>query len=385
MTLEKNTNFVHVKEVINSIPRREYVQQPTPIEYMPRLTKFASISRGTKEEEKKEEEAEVESNGPQLYVKRDDKLALAGGGSKTRKLDYLIQEALDQNANVIVTCGAVQSNHCRLTASAAAREGIECYLLLEERVPGSYNPNAGGNNYIFSLLGAKQIAVPAGGIGPVQDDLVAKLKNEGNNVYVIPGGGSNKLGALGYVRCATEIIEESEMLKAEAGESAKPGLFWDYIVTCSGSGGTHTGILTGLRACGYTTPVLGVSVRFDAKTQRDRIYEQCQNCVKSFFSSCEYYAKNGGEMPKDDVVVYDNYVGEGYSLYTHEMASAIENFARMESIILDPVYTGKAAAGLLDMVRRDMFTKDQRVLFIHTGGEPSIYHYQPLPRNNIIG
>lgn len=366
-----NTKFQNVKvgivnEIISNIPKRGYVSQSpsTPVELMPRLS--SKLANGTE--------------GPTLYVKRDDMLPLAGGGSKTRKLDYLVQEAIDQGADVLITCGAVQSNHCRLTASAAAREGLECYILLEERVPGSYDPSAGGNNYVFALLGAKQIPVPAGGIAPVQDELIQKLEAEGKKVYVIPGGGSNATGALGYVECAMELIEESDKLKEEAGEMEQPGLFWDAIVTCSGSGGTHTGLLTGLRACGYDTPVLGMSVRFDSETQANRIHEQCQNCVQKYFSSCAYFANHGGNMPKQDVIVHDNYVGEGYSLYTREMAEALESFARLESIILDPVYTGKAAAGLVDLVRTGKFVKGQRILFLHTGGAPSTYHYMPLPK-----
>jgi D-cysteine desulfhydrase len=355
-----------VKGIINNVPRCGYVQQssPTAIEYMPRLSKFVNGE---------------ENEGPKLYVKRDDSLPLAGGGSKTRKLDYLVREAIEQGADVLITCGAVQSNHCRLTASAAAREGLECYILLEERVPGSYKKDAGGNNYIFALLGAKQIPVPLGGIEPAQEQLVKELEASGKKVYVIPGGGSNALGALGYARCATELIEQSDLFKVNAGEPNKAGLFWDAIVLCSGSGGTHTGILTGLRACGYTTPVLGMSVRFDSKKQADRIHEQCQTCVDTFFSDCEYYSKNGGKVPIEDVIINDNYVGEGYSLPTNEMAIAVEKFARLESIILDPVYTGKAAAGLLDIARNGRFTKDQHILFLHTGGAPSTYHYQPLP------
>ncbi len=188
---------------------------------------------------------------------------------------------------------------------------------------------------------------------------------------------------MGYVQCAIEIIEESESLKAKHGETNKPGLFWDTVVTCSGSGGTHTGLLTGLRACGYTTPVIGISVRFDSQKQGERIHTQFQNCVNEYFgNSCEYFKKNDGLMPVEDVVIKDDYVGGGYSIYTEEMAEAVQSFARLESILLDPVYTGKTAAGLIDFVRKGQFTKDQRVLFIHTGGAPSTFHYQPLPPQN---
>lgn len=181
-----NKKVAIVKDILNTVPRRGYVEEPTPIEVMPRLSKSLMSEEGAGQEN--------DQDGPMLYVKRDDMLPLAGGGSKTRKLDYLIQEAIDQGADVLITCGAVQSNHCRLTASAAAREGLECYVLLEERIPGSYKPDAGGNNYVFELLGAKQIPVPAGGIEPVQSELVKKLEADGKKCYIIPGGGSNAQG-----------------------------------------------------------------------------------------------------------------------------------------------------------------------------------------------
>lgn len=296
--------------------------------------------------------------------------------SVLRRIDFLVQEALDQGADVLVTSGAVQSNHCRLTASAAAREGMECYVILEERIPGSYNPKAGGNNYAFALLGAEQIHAPLGGVAPIQDDLVAQLKAEGKKPYVIPGGGSNEMGALGYCVAAAEIIDQSQALKEANGEEEKPGLFWDGIVTCSGSGGTHTGILTGLRAAGIDTPVIGISVRFDAETQGNRIRGQVEACIDKYFADCDAFADGLG---KDEVIIHDSHVGEGYSLPTKDMANAIQNFARLESIILDPVYTGKGAAGLLAVASDGSYGQNQRILFIHTGGAPSLYHYQTLP------
>eukprot|EP00562_Extubocellulus_spinifer_P034932 CAMPEP_0178699474 /NCGR_PEP_ID=MMETSP0699-20121125/11092_1 /TAXON_ID=265572 /ORGANISM="Extubocellulus spinifer, Strain CCMP396" /LENGTH=431 /DNA_ID=CAMNT_0020345609 /DNA_START=8 /DNA_END=1303 /DNA_ORIENTATION=+ len=386
-TSEDFPALLRLKDTLAAIPSRGYVSSkaPTPVEHMPRLAKLCG--------------------GPELYVKRDDLLPLAGGGSKTRNnitcfvwrelvsnselllsficpyylfflhiADYLVEEAIESGADVLVTSGAVQSNHCRLTASAAAREGMECYIILEERIPGSYDPSAGGNNYAFSLLGAKQIHAPLGGVGPIQDDLIAKLKEEGKKPYVIPGGGSNQLGAVGYVRAAAELIEQSEILKDEAGESNKPGLFWDAIVTCSGSGGTHTGLLTGLRAAGVDTPVFGISVRFDADQQGDRIRQQVQACIDKYFSDFDTVA----DGIDDDVLIIDKHVGPGYSLPTDEMAESIQSFARLESIILDPVYTGKGAAGFLSLARSGKFDQEQRLLFIHTGGAPSLYHYQTL-------
>jgi len=294
-TSEDFPALLRLKDTLAAIPSRGYVSSkaPTPVEHMPRLAKLCG--------------------GPELYVKRDDLLPLAGGGSKTRKLDYLVEEAIESGADVLVTSGAVQSNHCRLTASAAAREGMECYIILEERIPGSYDPSAGGNNYAFSLLGAKQIHAPLGGVGPIQDDLIAKLKEEGKKPYVIPGGGSNQLGAVGYVRAAAELIEQSEILKDEAGESNKPGLFWDAIVTCSGSGGTHTGLLTGLRAAGVDTPVFGISVRFDADQQGDRIRQQVQACIDKYFSDFDTVA----DGIDDDVLIIDEHARWTWILFAH--------------------------------------------------------------------
>lgn len=350
-----------VKHIIDSVPRRGYVKKEsqTPVEFMPNLSNLCG-------------------NEPSLYVKRDDLLPLAGGGSKTRKLDFLIQEALDQGADTVITSGAVQSNHCRLTASAAAREGLECHLILEERVPQSYDPGAGGNNYIFSLLGAKTTVVQLGGTEMAQHKLVEQLEANGKKIYIIPGGGSNSLGALGYVECAIELIEESDRLKRNSNFiGGTSDLFWDAIVCCSGSGGTHAGLLTGLRACGIHTPVVGISVRFNSIVQRKKIHDLCQTCVDSYFSNI--FVETAGLFPKEDVVVDDNYIGGGYSIPSEEMAEAVQKFARLESILLDPVYTGKGAAGFLAIAKSGKFSKDQRLLFIHTGGAPSTFHYRPLP------
>ena len=327
------------RATLDAHPTRGYVSAETPIEPMPRLT--AELG------------GEVE-----LFVKRDDLLPLAGGGSKTRKLDYLVQQAIDAKHDTIVTCGAVQSNHCRLTASAAAREGLECHLVLEERVLGSYDPSAGGNNYAFALLGAHTSVVPLGGVDAAVAALLERLRADGKSPFFIPGGGSNAVGALGYAQAALSIVEHARA-------DRRP---FDAIVLCSGSGGTHSGMLAGLRACGDTTPVYGISVRFDAAKQKARIEEQYTACAALF----------GNAAPATDVLIDDRHVGPGYSLPTDGMREAVGLFARREGILLDPVYTGKGAAGLLALVRDGTLKPGQRVLFLHTGGAPSLYHYQPL-------
>lgn len=339
------------------VPRRVYSQSPTPIEAMPRLSERVCA-------------------GVAVSVKRDDLLPLAGGGSKTRKLEFLMQEAADAGADVIVTCGAVQSNHCRLTASAAAMEGLRCVLILEERVPGSYAADAGGNNYAFELLGAETIVVADGGIPDAQAALVARLTADGCRPYVIPGGGSNPLGSLGYVRCAEEILGWRGGARAHG---------FDAIVACSGSGGTHAGLVAGLRAAGDATPVHGISVRFEAKKQHARILPLARGtCAKLLEASgaCADAARAEARAEElisaDDIIIHDEYVGPGYSKYTPAMAEAVAAFARHEGILLDPVYTGKGAAGLIDLCRRGAFAPGAKVLFLHTGGAPSLFHYKPL-------
>ncbi|KAG8465520.1 hypothetical protein KFE25_002827 [Diacronema lutheri] len=331
-----------VQRALDAIPRRRYVKQATPIERLDNLSALLG--------------------GAEMFVKRDDLLPLAGGGSKTRKLEYLVQAAIDAGADTLVTCGAVQSNHCRLTASAAARERLGCHLILEERVAGSYDPAAGGNNYTFGLLGATTAVVPAGGVPEEEARAMATLRAAGKRPFWIAGGGSTELGSLGYARAALEVV-------AHAREHGP----FDAIVLCSGSGGTHAGMLAGLRAAGDRTPVVGISTRAAAPAQAAKILALARDTVSKLGLGG---AGAGAVVGERDVVVLDEFVGPGYSLPTAEMAEAIELFAREESIFLDPVYTGKAAAGLIDLVRSGELGAGKRVLFLHTGGAPSLFHYQ---------
>lgn len=320
-----------LRGLLDSFPRRAYIRHTTPIDFLPRLSQ--------------------EHGGLEIFVKRDDLLPLAGGGSKTRKLEYVVADALARGADTLVTCGAVQSNHCRLTASAAALEGLGCHLVLEQRVPGSYVPTAGGNNYAFQLLGATVSVVDQGGVPAAADAVVEELKGTGRTPYWIVGGASNPLGALGYARCALEVLDSHEA--------------FDAIIVASGSGGTHAGILAGLRAAGDRTAVHGISVRFDAATQTQRIFDLYRATA----------AHLGVAASPEDVLVHDDFVGPGYSRPTPEMEEAVKLFARKEGVLLDPVYTGKAAAGMLGLIRRGVLKG--RVLFIHTGGSPALFHYQP--------
>lgn len=327
---------------LNRFPRRRYTTGPTPLEPLTRLSEHLG--------------------GPELWIKRDDLLGLAAGGNKTRKLEFLVGAALAEGADTLITTGAVQSNHCRLTLAAAVHEGLACRLVLEERVPGSYKEGATGNNFLYHLLGAEKLTPVAGGT-----DLAAAMQREaeevaadGRSAYVIPGGGSNPLGALGYVACAQELLAQADEM----------GLVFDALVTASGSGGTHAGIVAGLTAASSGIPVTGISVRAERPPQEAKILDLARRTAELGGSSVPVTAA--------DVVVHDAYVGAGYSLPTDAMVEAVRLFARLEGILLDPVYTGKAAAGLIDLVRRGRFERDERVVFLHTGGAPALYAYQDV-------
>jgi D-cysteine desulfhydrase len=320
------------------IPRRRYTSGPTPLEFLPRLSEHLG--------------------GPRIYIKRDDLLGLAAGGNKTRKLEFLMADALARNCDTVITTGAVQSNHCRLTLAAAVREGLRCRLVLEERVEGSYDAEAVGNNLLFRLLGADQITVVPGGtdLNAAMQEVADEVAADGGKPYVIPGGGSNALGALGYVACAEEIL-------AQAFEMSIP---IDHIVCASGSGGTHAGLAAGLFANHSGIDLTGISVRADRETQETKLRDLA-NATAALAAA--------GPIPDEAIGVRDDFVGPGYSLPTDEMTAAIQMFARTEGILLDPVYTGKAAAGLIALVREGAFAADRNVLFVHTGGSPALHAY----------
>jgi D-cysteine desulfhydrase len=302
-----------------------------------------------------------ELGGANLFVKRDDLLGLTAGGNKTRKLEFLLADALAQGADTLITTGAVQSNHCRLTLAAAVKEGLKCRLVLEERVPDSYDPNASGNNFLFKLLGVEDITVvPLGtDLAAAMQDVAADLEKQGRKGYIIPGGGSNPLGALGYVSCAEELLQQTFDM----------GLKLDAIVTSSGSGGTHAGMVVGMHGNNSHIPVTGISVRRPKDVQEGNIHK---------LASATAELLGLPDVPREHVTVFDDYVGEGYSLPTESMIEAVTMLAQLEGILLDPVYTGKTMAGMIDLVRKGHFGKDDNVLFLHTGGSPALYAYQAI-------
>lgn len=325
---------------LTKFPRRRYTAGPTPIERVPRF----SAALG----------------GPNIYIKRDDLLGLTAGGNKTRKLEFLVAEALAQGADTLITCGAIQSNHCRLTLAAAVKEELKCRLVLEERVPGSYHPQASGNNFLYNLLGVEQVkVVPAG--APLLEEMAAvagELAVAGRKGYVIPSGGSNPLGALGYVACAQEILAQTFEL----------GLDIQTIICASGSAGTQAGLVTGIQGCNMNVPVLGINVSRAKQTQEALVYGLVQATAE--------YAGLSSPVPREAVTCCGDYVGPGYALPTPGMAEAVRLLARTEGILLDPVYTGKAMAGLIDLVRKGYFERDSNILFVHTGGSPALYVYE---------
>ena len=326
---------------LGKFPRRIYSHGPTPIEKLPQL----SAALG----------------GPTIYAKRDDLLGLTSGGNKTRKLEFLVADALAQGADTLITCGAVQSNHCRLTLAAAVKEGLKCRLVLEERVPGSYNPLSSGNNFLFRLLGVEEIKVVPGGSNMLEamQAMAADVTSSGRKPYIIPGGGSNAIGATGYVQCVQELQQQM----------FEQGLDFDYLVVPSGSGGTHAGVLVGVYGNKLNIPVIGVSVSRKKDLQTDLIY----NLVKTTAAHV-----GSAVPPRETVIVYDEYVGAGYSRPTPGMIEAVQLLAQTEGILLDPVYTGKEMAGLIDLVRTGYFKPTDKVLFLHTGGSPALYAYSDV-------
>ncbi len=324
---------------LSPFPRTSLCHQPTPIESMPRLTELLG--------------------GPSLFIKRDDCTGLAMGGNKTRKLEFLVGEAMRQKADVLVTQGAVQSNHVRQTAAAACKVGMKCHVLLERRVPGvdaSYEET--GNVLLDNLFGATHEFRPAGLDMNAEGEAAAEaLKADGHRPYFIPGGGSNAIGALGYVNCAKEISDHAETT----------GQTFDWLVMATGSTGTQAGLVAGFEAVGHTLPVMGVSVRQPREKQMNAVHGLTQKTLE----------KLGVEgVPLSRILVDDGYVGDGYGIPAPSTLEAVRLTAQQEGILLDPVYSAKGMAGLIGMIRQGFFKPSDTVLFLHTGGASALFAYQ---------
>ena len=320
-------------------PRRFLAHLPTPLERLDRLT--------------------AELGGPEIWIKRDDCTGLSTGGNKTRKLEFLMAEAELQGADTVITQGATQSNHARQTAAFAAKLGMSCHILLEDRTgseDSNYNNN--GNVLLDHLHGATTEKRPGGGDMNAEMEKVAEgMRADGRNVYTIPGGGSNPTGALGYVNCAFEMLAQLN----------SSGTRIDHVVHATGSAGTQAGLVVGLKAMNAQIPLLGIGVRAPKETQEANVFKLA--CATADKLGCS------GVVARQDVVANTDYVGEGYGIPTESGLEAIRVFAELEGILLDPVYSGKGAAGLIDLIRQGKFKKGERVVFLHTGGAAALFGY----------
>lgn len=320
-------------------PRVRLGHMNTPLELLPRLTEAL--------------------DGPEIWIKRDDCTGLSTGGNKTRKLEFLMADALSKNADIVLTQGATQSNHARQTAAAAAKLGIKCHILLEDRTGMndiSYREN--GNVLLNNLHGASmEHRGPGLDMHAEMEAVADNFRKDGSVAYTIPGGGSNPIGALGYANCAQEIVVQSTEM----------GLEIDHIVHATGSAGTQAGLITGLKALNAQIPLLGIGVRAPKEKQEENVYNLSIETAKKL--GCD------GIVKRKDVVANCDYVGPGYGVPAESTLEAIDVFARLEGILLDPVYSGKGAAGLIDLVRKQYFKRGEKIVFIHTGGAIALAGY----------
>jgi len=319
-------------------PRVRLAHLPTPLEPLPRLS---------------------EALGVELWIKRDDCTGLAGGGNKTRKLEFLLGDAFEQGADTLVTQGAVQSNHVRQTAAAAAAHGLHCKVILEERTGSKATDYVHNGNVLMDrLFGAGIRFVDGGSDMPAElEKTAAEVRARGGRPYIIPGGGSNPIGALGYVDCAREIVVQADELDLPI----------DRIVTATGSAGTHAGLVAGLAVMGADIPVLGIGVRAPKPKQEENVLKLARQTAALL---------GRPDAVTAEMVVADcDYVGEGYGLVDGAVIEALKLAARSDAMVLDPVYTGKAMKGLIALARAGRF-KDETVVFLHTGGAQGLFGYQ---------
>ena len=323
---------------LSEFPSVPLCHQPTPLEFMPRM----SESLG----------------GPRLWIKRDDCTGLATGGNKTRKLEFLIADAIEKGADMVVTQGAVQSNHVRQTAAAACKFGLDCHALLERRVPDRADDYETTGNVLFDQIFGTSLEFRPAGLDMNAEAMAVteKLAAAGRKPYFIPGGGSNEIGALGYVSCAYELLEQIKANKLDVG----------WIVLATGSAGTHAGMLAGLHAAGSTIPVMGVSVRQPEDKQIAAVHKLAVLTAAQLTDT---------PLGVEKVIVDDGYVGAGYGQPTQGTLDAINLIARREGLLFDPVYSGKGLAGMIGLAGQNFFESDKDVIFLHTGGAAALFAY----------
>ena len=312
---------------MKQLPRTPIAHLPTPIEELPCLSEALG--------------------GPRLLVKRDDQTGLAFGGNKTRKLEYLLAAAQEQGAQTLITAGAIQSNHCRQTVAAAARAGLDCILVLAGEPPKV--PEA--NTFLDVLLGAELVWTNRAEMKIKLVSVFQEIKAAGRKPYLIPYGGSNATGAAAYAYAIGELVEQDVNV--------------DWIVFASSSGGTQAGMVAGTALYDFQGDVLGISVDEPAEPLKERVADLAERTAELLGETLEFSAK--------EIMVNDDYLGKGYAVMGAPEVEAIQMFARLEGLLVDPVYTGRAAAGLIDLIRNGFFTQDESVLFWHTGGSPALF------------
>ncbi len=320
-------------------PRIRFAHLPTPLEYLPNLSKAL--------------------NGPEIWIKRDDCTGMSSGGNKTRKLEFLLAEAQEHGADIVLTQGATQSNHARQTAACAAKMRIDCHILLEDRTGKTDHDYTDSGNVLLDHLHGASIERCAANpdMNGELAKVAARLESEGRKPYLIPGGGSNPTGALGYVNAAIELI----------GQANDRGLRIDHVVHATGSAGTQAGLIAGLVGIRSGVPLLGISVRAPRERQEENVFKLA--CATADLCATP------GAVRRDDVVANGDYVGKGYGFSTPASLEAIQMLARLEGILLDPVYTGKGMAGFVDLIHKGMFKKGQNIVFVHTGGSVGLFGY----------
>jgi len=324
---------------LSRFPRIQLGHFPTPLEPMVNLT--AALG------------------GPRLWIKRDDCTGLSTGGNKTRKLEFLMAEAVALRANVVITQGATQSNHARQTAAAAAKLGMKCHILLEDRTGSTDVDYTDNGNVLLDRLHGATVEHRAGGSDMQKEmELVAeRLKADGLRPYVIPGGGSTPVGALGYANAALELVAQA----------AARGMTIDHLVHATGSAGTQAGLVAGLQAINSPIQLLGIGVRAPKEKQENMVYDlACR--------TAEHMGMRG-VVARESVIANCDYVGPGYGLPTPGMVEAVEMLAKTEGLLLDPVYSGKGMAGLIDLIRQGRFKATDNVVFLHTGGSVALFGY----------
>jgi len=328
---------------LSRFPRLHFAHLPTPLEPLERISEHLG--------------------GPNLWIKRDDCTGLSSGGNKTRKLEFLMAEAVERNADTIITQGATQSNHARQTCAIAAKLGLDCHILLEDRTGYDDEAYAHNGNVLLDQLHGASISIRAADsdMNAEMEQLAQQLRDDRKEPYIIPGGGSNETGALGYVNAAFELTHQAN----------ERSLRIDHLVHATGSAGTQAGLVVGMEAMHSRIPVYGVSVRAPKQKQEDNVYALAQR-------TAEFMGLSPDLVAREKVVANSDYVGDGYGLPTNSMVEAVKMLASYEGILLDPVYSGKGFAGLIGLIRNGHFKKGENIVFLHTGGSVSLFAYPKI-------